>query len=92
MSYMISNSRNLLERQLNVMETFSSKDMIIDQMKTEALIDKTKVIKAHEKLLECLDMRLAVEFTVQSSVQQTILIMHQFGANHFDYASFIAYL
>ena len=74
MSYMLSDARDLLERQLDVMETF--KDMI-DLMKTEALIDKTKVIEAQEKLLECQDMRLnsvklAVESTVQSSVQQEI--------------------
>ena len=74
MSYMLSDARALLERQLDVMETF--KDMI-DLMKTEALIDKSKVIEAQEKLLECHDMqlksvKLAVESTVQSSVQQEI--------------------
>ena len=74
MSYMLSDARDLLERQLDVMETF--KDMI-DLMKTEALIDKSKVIEAQEKLLECHDMqlksvKLAVESTVQSSVQQEI--------------------
>ena len=74
MSYMLSDARALLERQLDVMETF--KDMI-DLMKTEALIDKSKVIEAQEKLLECQDMqlksvKLAVESTVQSSVQQEI--------------------
>ena len=31
---------------------------IIDLMKTEALVDKTKVMKAQEKFLECLDMWL----------------------------------
>ena len=49
MSYMLHDARDLLERQLNVISTFKD---IIDLMKTEALVDKTKVIKAQEKLLE----------------------------------------
>ena len=74
MSYMLSDARDLLEQQLDVMETF--KDMI-DLMRTEALIDKSQVIEAQEKLPECQDMRLnsvrlSVESTVQSLVQQEI--------------------
>ena len=70
MSYMLHDARDLLERQLNVISTFKD---IIDLMKTEALVDKTKVIKAQEKLLECQSEQLSgVKSAVQNSVQQEI--------------------
>ena len=60
-----------MQRQAIVIERFKD---IIDIMKTEAIADKTKVIKAQERLLECQNDQLghlksAVESTVQITMQ-----------------------
>ena len=63
-----------MERQLDVIDTFQN---IIDLLKTEALIDRFKVIEGQYKNAYCQNIRLysvtlAVESTVQSSAQQEI--------------------
>ena len=74
MSRWLFDAWKIIDQQSDTLETFKE---IIELMKTEALVDKGKVISAQEKLLECqkeqLDsLKSAVESTVQTSVQQEI--------------------
>ena len=64
----------IMEQQSDTLKTFKD---IIELMKTEAMVDKGKVISAQEKLLDCKNellnnVKLAVESSIQSSVQQVI--------------------
>ena len=61
---------DIMQRQAQVIETFKE---IIHLMKTEAIADKTKVINAQEKLLDCQTEQLnSLKSTVESTVQVTV--------------------
>ena len=61
---------HIMQRQAQVIETFKE---IIHLMKTEAIADKTKVINAQEKLLDCQTEQLnSLKSTVESTVQVTV--------------------
>ena len=71
LSFWLADAADFMQRQAIVIERFKD---IIDIMKTEAIADKTKVIKAQERLLECQNDQLghlksAVESTVQITMQ-----------------------
>ena len=66
MGNMLAKARSLMQRQIEVITNFKD---IIDLMKTEALIDKSKVIATQCKLLDCQDSQLkSVKSTVESTV------------------------
>ena len=74
LAYWLEEASDIMQRQMHVITTFKG---IIDVMKTEAIADKTKVVKVQEKLLECQNDQLgqlksAVESTVHSTVQEEI--------------------
>ena len=74
LAFWLEDAGAFMQRQSAVIEQFKD---IIDLMKTEALADKTKVIKTQEKLMESQNDQLrrlqsAVESTVQNTVQKEI--------------------
>ena len=74
MSGWLEDTVHIMQRQAQVIETFKE---IIHLMKTEAIADKTKVIYAQEKLLDCQteqlnNLKSTVESTVQVTVQKEI--------------------
>ena len=70
MSGWLEDTVDIMQRQAQVIETFKE---IIHLMKTEAIADKTKVINAQEKLLDCQTEQLnSLKSTVESTVQVTV--------------------
>jgi len=67
MSRWLEGARDIMCRQQQMLENFKD---LVSTMKTEAIGDKTKVIKLQGKLLDCKEEQLAaVKTTVQDTVQ-----------------------
>ena len=75
MSRWLEGARDIMCRQQQMLENFKD---LVSTMKTEAIGDKSKVIKLQEKLLECKEEQLAslqtaVRATVQDSVKTEMM-------------------